>query len=296
MLELRFPVESKPEADQRAAAELAKRANELVKGEGETCGLPELLPDTKIALEGFGEQVLNDLLRDQDGSSFDGSGYRTRFSIEEAGRMNAVPPSISRAGHEAAGLVAGVATATVSRNNDPEGLGPGEAKLPWREPDFETDWGASWRRWRWRPRRVFLPEVGDEVLVGFERDDIRYPYVLGALWSNNDKPPKRKATKRTTCALSSRARGTFYGSTTAAKGSIAIELSDGKKIEIDDDGIRVDRQGEPHHARRQERRDQLEAHASLTLKAPKISDQASASLDLKAGGALTGSAGIVKIN
>ena len=46
VLELRFPVKSKQEADQRAAAELAKRTNDLVKGEGETFGFPELLPDT----------------------------------------------------------------------------------------------------------------------------------------------------------------------------------------------------------------------------------------------------------
>ena len=52
VLELRLPVKSKKEADQRAEAELAKRTNDLVKGEGETFGFPELLPDTTIALAG----------------------------------------------------------------------------------------------------------------------------------------------------------------------------------------------------------------------------------------------------
>ena len=36
---------------------------------------------------------------------------------------------------------------------------------------------------------VFIPEVGDEVLVAFEREDLRFPYVLGALWNGQDKPP-----------------------------------------------------------------------------------------------------------
>ena len=29
---------------------------------------------------------------------------------------------------------------------------------------------------------VCIPEVGDEVLVGFEREDLRFPIVLGAFW------------------------------------------------------------------------------------------------------------------
>ena len=36
---------------------------------------------------------------------------------------------------------------------------------------------------------VLIPEVGDEVVVGFEREDLRFPYVLGALWNGQDDPP-----------------------------------------------------------------------------------------------------------
>jgi uncharacterized protein involved in type VI secretion and phage assembly len=35
----------------------------------------------------------------------------------------------------------------------------------------------------------FLPEVNDEVLVGFELGDVHYPYVIGGLWNGQDKPP-----------------------------------------------------------------------------------------------------------
>src|SRR5262249_36796271 len=35
----------------------------------------------------------------------------------------------------------------------------------------------------------FLPEVGDEVLVMFERGDPRFPYVVGSLWNGKDKAP-----------------------------------------------------------------------------------------------------------
>ena len=32
-----------------------------------------------------------------------------------------------------------------------------------------------------------MPQVGDEVLVGFEDGDLHKPYVLGALWNGKDK-------------------------------------------------------------------------------------------------------------
>jgi uncharacterized protein involved in type VI secretion and phage assembly len=31
--------------------------------------------------------------------------------------------------------------------------------------------------------------VNDEVIVGFEQGDLRYPVVLGGVWSNNNLPP-----------------------------------------------------------------------------------------------------------
>ena len=34
-----------------------------------------------------------------------------------------------------------------------------------------------------------LPEVDDEVLVGFEHGRVEFPYVLGSLWNGKDKPP-----------------------------------------------------------------------------------------------------------
>jgi uncharacterized protein involved in type VI secretion and phage assembly len=36
---------------------------------------------------------------------------------------------------------------------------------------------------------VMRPEVGDEVLIVYEQGDPRRAYVVGALWSNVDRPP-----------------------------------------------------------------------------------------------------------
>jgi uncharacterized protein involved in type VI secretion and phage assembly len=54
---------------------------------------------------------------------------------------------------------------------------------------YVSDWartvqpGAGARR-----GAVVLPEVNDEVLVGFEQGDLRRPYVLGGLYNGQDTP------------------------------------------------------------------------------------------------------------
>ncbi|WNO11495.1 phage baseplate assembly protein V [Teredinibacter sp. KSP-S5-2] len=40
----------------------------------------------------------------------------------------------------------------------------------------------------------FAPEVGDEVVVGFEEGDLDSPVILGALWSDVDAPPTQADT------------------------------------------------------------------------------------------------------
>lgn len=84
VLELKLPVKSKEEAKQRAEAALADRKNDLLKGEGETFGLPELLPDTSIELIGIGQQFSALYYVTKTVHRYDTSGYRTRFSVERS--------------------------------------------------------------------------------------------------------------------------------------------------------------------------------------------------------------------
>jgi uncharacterized protein involved in type VI secretion and phage assembly len=203
----------------------------------------------------------------------------------------------SEADHEAAGLVAGVATAIVTRNDDPQGIGRVKLSLPWREPNFETDWVRVLAPMAGGDRGAFfLPEVKDEVLVAFDRDDIRHPYVLGALWSNSDKPPEGNSAKKNDIRVLKSRKGHIIKFDDGAKGLVTIRLNDGKKIEIDDDGIRVDDKSNRITLDAKSGAVTIEAQTTLTLKAPKINIEASASLDLKGGGALNASAGLVRIN
>jgi uncharacterized protein involved in type VI secretion and phage assembly len=80
----------------------------------------------------------------------------------------------------------GVMCGVVTNNNDPQQKGQVKVTLPWLSPDYESDWapvvqfGAGKRS-----GALFLPEVGDEVLVAFEFGDPRRPYVIGGIVNNN---------------------------------------------------------------------------------------------------------------
>lgn len=53
-------------------------------------------------------------------------------------------------------------------------------------PSFESDWARVIQAGAGpRSGALFLPEVGDEVLIGFEFGDPRRPYVLGGLINSN---------------------------------------------------------------------------------------------------------------
>jgi uncharacterized protein involved in type VI secretion and phage assembly len=72
-------------------------------------------------------------------------------------------------------------------------VGRVKVKYPWLAPDHASDWarvvvpgGGSGRG------IAFLPEINDEVLVGFELGDVHHPYVIGGPWNGQDKPPGDK--------------------------------------------------------------------------------------------------------
>jgi uncharacterized protein involved in type VI secretion and phage assembly len=91
---------------------------------------------------------------------------------------------------EASGRIYGVVVGIVTANQgDPDDLGRVKVRFPWLAIDAESSWARIATLMAGDQRgSFFLPEV-DEVLVAFEHGDLRYPYILGALWNGQDKPP-----------------------------------------------------------------------------------------------------------
>jgi uncharacterized protein involved in type VI secretion and phage assembly len=88
----------------------------------------------------------------------------------------------------------GVVVGVVTNNKDPDKLGRIKVQFPWLSEENESHWARLATLMAGANRgTVFFPEVGDEVLVAFEHGDIRFPYIIGALWNGVDTPPHDNA-------------------------------------------------------------------------------------------------------
>lgn len=80
--------------------------------------------------------------------------------------------------------------AVVTDNEDPKGMGRVKVQMHWQKHQETTSWirvlmpdaGASDHHSQNRGH-VFIPEVGDQVMVGFRHNDPQRPYVLGAVFN-----------------------------------------------------------------------------------------------------------------
>ena len=134
-----------------------------------------------------------------------------------------------------ASWIAGVVTAVVTNNQDPDGLGRLKVKFPWLGESVESAWARIATPMAGAQRGVyFLPEVDDEVLVVFEHGDMRFPYVLGALWNGKDKPPVSGEQAKGNAVRMIKSRSGHILRLTDEKGKEKIEIEDGKnKLVID---------------------------------------------------------------
>jgi uncharacterized protein involved in type VI secretion and phage assembly len=90
--------------------------------------------------------------------------------------------------------ITGVVLGIVTNNDDQDGLGRVKVRFPWLSNGTESHWARVAAPMAGRDRGLyFLPEVDDEVLVLFERGDVRFPFVIGALWNGKDMAPADNA-------------------------------------------------------------------------------------------------------
>jgi uncharacterized protein involved in type VI secretion and phage assembly len=88
------------------------------------------------------------------------------------------------------GRIYGVVIGIVTNNKDEENLGRIKVRFPWLVEDDESQWARVATLMAGPDRgSFFLPDVDDEVLVAFDHGDVRFPYVIGALWNGKDTPP-----------------------------------------------------------------------------------------------------------
>ena len=81
------------------------------------------------------------------------------------------------------GLVIGI----VTNNKDPDKLGRVRVKFPTLADDLEGWWARVLSLNAGKQRGLLMmPQVGDEVVVGFEHGDPPRPFVVGSLWNGKE--------------------------------------------------------------------------------------------------------------
>ena len=80
--------------------------------------------------------------------------------------------------------------ATVLSNADPHGEGRVQVRMNWQTDNMRTSWvrvmtpdGGGSKDVKSNRGFVFIPEVGDQVLLGFRHGDPARPYVMGSLFN-----------------------------------------------------------------------------------------------------------------
>ena len=192
----------------------------------------------------------------------------------------------------------GVAVAVVTDNKDPDDLCRVKVRYPWHDRPRKTYWARLAVPMAGNDRGVVLvPEVGDEVLVAFERGDLRSPYVLGSLWNGKSKPPLANSDGKNDKRIIKSRKGHKLLFDDGARGIVEVAHVDGRRVVFDDDGIRVeDAEGNRVEIDSASGKMTIKANGVLSIKAAAITIEATGSLDLKASATLTVRGALVNIN
>ncbi len=131
-------------------------------------------------------------------------------------------------------VVQGLVTGLVTAVDDKEGEGRIKVSYRWLDDEHQTDWVRIAAPMAGPGRGAFfMPEVEDEVLLGFEHGDVRHPYVLGFLWNGVDAPPADHVRLRRFRSVNGH-QISFIDSTPAggSKGALVVEDAHGNVVTL----------------------------------------------------------------
>lgn len=128
----------------------------------------------------------------------------------------------------------GVMVAIVTNNTDPDKMGRVKLKLSMQETETETDWVRIATLMGGKEMgSLFIPEVGDEVLVAFHLGELRMPFVIGMLWNPKNKPPA-PADKNDLRMIKTRSGHELSFNDKSGDESITIKTKKGQIIDLKD--------------------------------------------------------------
>ncbi len=234
------PVKNKP--SQRAGTspslEHAAKVNKAVAAGSTftlsgTCKSPYLTPGTKVTIM-LGETELGEYLITEVAHQLTiGNQYTSTFKAV-AGDIQILPVPVLPAPTCEPEL------AVVKKNDDPDGQGRVRVQFQWQDGDNMTDWirvmspdaGGSGDKVAKNRGFVFIPEVGDLLMIGYKDGNPDAPFVMGSMHHGKIASGGGKGNK--TKSLTTRS-----GSTVTLdddKGSVHVADQDGNAMTMDGAG------------------------------------------------------------
>jgi uncharacterized protein involved in type VI secretion and phage assembly len=275
--------------------------SEAVVARGSMYADPTVKPFCKITIDGDGP-VDGDYIVNEVEHVYTRRGFVTKF-VAGPVRSKLLVDTLNTGSRDPGFAHQGLVTAIVTEVGADDDLGMVRVKFPSWDDDLVSAWARVLSFGGGTSRGgVFLPEVNDEVLVGFERGDTRHPVVIGGLFG-----------KKTTLAADSTAvnNGKIdYRRITSRTGHV-VELGDGEsddkshiKLALGKAGYELrlgaDRfdikmpSGKPFKITVGNASIEIDDQGNINVKGMKISIQADQEIDLKANAQLKaeGTAGI----
>lgn len=219
-----------------ADAQLLKSRLARVRGTVSFPGNPGIAPGQVVELRGLGQRF--------DGNAFVASvthtvangrwhtelgfGMAPEWFVDSRGDISAAP---------AAGLAPGVPGLQIAKvrqiDQDPDGQTRVLVNVPVIAMEGEGIWARLASGYATANGGIFfVPEIGDEVVLGFLNDDPGFPIVLGSLYSSERSPPYAADAPNTNKAIVT--KGKIKISMEDVKGILQIETPGGHVITLDD--------------------------------------------------------------
>ncbi|MFF8917188.1 VgrG-related protein [Streptomyces sp. NPDC015032] len=184
------------QVDQAAKALAERIAGSFAELEAVIRGNPEVRAGSAVALNAVGapfegrytvtssRHVFDPVRGYETWLTVSGQQERSLFGLTGGGPGSGGSGAGAGGGSRCAGLVSG----TVTDTQDPEGSGRVKVRFPWLSDEYASDWARTAQSGGTSGGEAFIPEVGDEVLVGFEHGHLERPYVLAGLYNGKDRP------------------------------------------------------------------------------------------------------------
>lgn len=175
-----------------ADSQLLKNGLSMITGTCKFYGNAKAVPGKLLQLEGLGERFNGNAFIGSVEHEFNEDGWFTTVGMGMTAGNITEKPDVTLP--PAAGLLPGIQGLYIGKvtqiDKDPDGEYKIQVKIPFLNPSCDTVWA---RLGSLRASNSFgsfcIPDIDDEVILGFFNNDPRFPVILGSLYSSKQKPP-----------------------------------------------------------------------------------------------------------